>query len=399
MGIYRNKYKVVNKSTGKVSIKKSPYFSISWTDKEKDPVTKKRIQHRESTGCKVYDEAQEILVEKLRAVKKTRHPFLKDDQKITFAKFSERFIDEYQGTRGDLSESSRTNYIGLMKKLREHFGELNLGDINETDVDGYVAKRKQDTVSGLGNKKLSHFTINRELAVLRLMLNWAEEKNIIGTNPVKKRVARKKVFKEVPRKLFFTQDDLIAILSTAREPWKSFLLVGMYTGMRLSEILGLRWDEVDIKNRTITLPVERTKGKESREVALGKMMVDLFNSMKLQRGDNELVFPSPVIPENREPQPYSKYFSNTWKRLLKRAGIKRPLHFHDLRRTFITKAIGAGAGVKDVQEMVGHKDATTTLRNYAQATKEGKRRVAALVDFREPSGELVELEKKASSLG
>jgi len=382
MGIYRTKYKVEDKNTGEVTTRKSPYWAISWTDK-------KRVQHRETTRCTSKEEAREVLVEKLRAVRKTIHPFLKDDQKISFAKFAERFMAEYQGNRGDLTESSRTNYFVLLKKLKEHFGELNLGDINEIDVDAYVARRKQDTVRGLGKRKVSHFTINRELAVLRLMLNWAVEKGIIVDNPVKKRIARKKVFKEEPRSVIFTDDELRAILAAASEPWKSFLNVGINTGCRVSEIQGLRWDELDLKNKCIMLPKERTKGGKPREVELNKTMVDFFSKLKLQRQGGEFIFPSPVTG-----RPYSKSFSNTWKRLLKRAGIKKPVHFHDLRRTFITMAIGRGAGVKDVQEQVGHQDATTTLKNYAQAKKAGKRHVVDLVDVREPSGELVELTKK-----
>ena len=388
MGIYRTKYTVEDKKTGKVAIRKSPYWSISWTDK-------KGAQHRESTKCTSKEDAREVLVEKLRAVKKTIHPFLKDEQKINFARFADRFAEEYQGNRGDLSESSRTLYLVLLKKLKEHFGDLLLGDISDSDVDEYIAKRKRDTVRGLGQRKVSHVTINRELAVLRLMLNWAVEKNIIVDNPVKKRVSRRKVFKEEPRKVYFNEDEFVALLAAAEEPWKSFIRVAIHTGMRLEEIQGLRWDELDLKGKCIKLPAARTKGKTSRDVELNSTMMKFFSELKMvrQAQGSEYVFPSP-----KTGRPYSKCFSNTWKRLLRRAGLKKQFHFHDLRRTFITKAIGAGAGVKDVQEQVGHADASTTLKNYALATKEGKRRVVDLVDFQEPSGEVVDLPKRRGSL-
>jgi len=78
---------------------------------------------------------------------------------------------------------------------------------------------------------------------------------------------------------------------------------------------------------------------------------------------------------------------------LKRAGIKKDGHLHDLRRSYITWAMDRGANVKDVQIQVGHEDASTTLKIYAQGTTEGQQRVADLVDFPGPSGELVELPK------
>lgn len=405
MGIYKNKVRVINKKTGKFEkirdkktgklkfkYRNSPYYSISWTDK-------KGIQHKEKTRLTSADDAREVLVEKLRAVKLMRHPYLKDDQKMTFAKFAEKFEKEFKGLRRrhrKFSESSRINYIGFMKKLVGHFGELNISEINESDVDEYISKRESETVRGLGKKKLSPCTINREVGTLRLALNWAVKIKIIGQNPLAEKLSRENLFDEKPREKYFYDEELSAVIATAREPWKKFILIGINTGMRLEEVLGLRWDEVDTKHAIITLPPERTKGNKGREVELNETMVDLFKALKMQRGESEIEY---IFPSPKTGKPYVKTFSNTWKRLLKRAGIKRPLLFHDLRRTFITKAIGAGVGVKDVQEQVGHEDATTTLKNYAQATKAGKKRAVALVEVSEPAGELVELKKAGGSLG
>ena len=368
------------------------YWHMCYTDKKGNHV-------RKTTGLEralfSKDQARDLLKERIKKAKKRLHPKMEIDLKFPFEKLAEEFNEEYDGLRDhDLRESSRAGYKTFMKKLVEHFGKIDIGEIQDSDITEYILKRKKDTVRGLGKKKVSMFTVNRELSALRLALNWAvEEKKYLGENPVAKRLTRKKLFKEEPRKVTFSNEEITALLAVAKEPWKSFLLVAINSGMRLEEIQGLRWDEIDIKNRSITLPPERTKNGKGRVVKFGKTLVDFFERLKLNREGRELVFPSPIIPKNGQPKPYSKCFSNTWKRLLKRAGIKKDGHFHDLRRSYITWAMDRGANVKDVQIQVGHEDASTTLKIYAQGTTEGQQRVADLVDFPGPSGELVELPK------
>lgn len=340
---------------------------------------------RISTGGDNIADARALLEEKRTEVRMGKFPILNKGKKIKFADLAKEFIDEYQGGRGELAESSRKNYQILLKRLVEFFGHLALDQISKKDIAKYIKERKQATVKGMGKNTISPFTINREMGTLRLVLNWAVDQGQLGANPVAKELARKRLFKEPPRTRFFSDDEISAILANARGPMKHIILVGINTGMRLSEILGLRWDEVDIKGRSITIPAERTKNKEAREIRLNSTMIELFQQLKLNRGGQEYVLPNPETGK-----PFNKSISHGWKRLLKRAGVQ-PGRFHDLRRTFITRAAKAGANVKDIQVMVGHKDFTTTMKVYAQATKEGQQRVADLANFSEPAGEVIEL--------
>lgn len=361
------------------------YWHMCYTDKN-------GVHKRKTTGLEralfSKDQARDLLKEKIKKTKKAQHPNLEIELEYPFEKFAKEFEENYDGKRHNITEGSMANYKLLLEKLKAHFGGMNIEEIQDNDIDDYIAKRKKDTVRGLGKRKISTSTINRELAVLRLMLNWGKKKKYISENPVGEKLARENLSEEKPRDIYFTNEEISALLSAAREPWKSFLLVGLNTGMRLDEIQRLRWDEVDTKNRSIKLPPERTKNKKGREICLNKTMVEFFKGMKLTKSENEFVFPNPETNN-----PYSKCFSNSWKRLLRRAGIKKAGHFHDIRRTYITEAIKKGGGVKDVQRQVGHADPATTLKIYAQATTEGQQHVADLVDFSEPSGELVELPK------
>ena len=126
------------------------------------------------------------------------------------------------------------------------------------------------------------------------------------------------MFEEPPRTRYFTEDELTAMLANASEPLKQFIFVGINSGMRLSEILGLSWSEVDIKDNTIHLPADRVKRKRARDVRLNKSMVELLEKLKLKKKGEEFVFPNPKTGE-----PYGKYIFHTWQRLLKRCGIKK----------------------------------------------------------------------------
>lgn len=347
---------------------------------------------RESSGSTRKTDAQAILEKRKTEVRESRQPILRKNKKINFSDFVKTFFEDYQGQSGDLSDGTRTNYKLLSKKLIEHFGKLSLEQISEQHIDKFLKTRMQEYSWGLGKKKISKYTINRELSLLRLILNWAVAEKKLRFNQVAFRLSRRKLFKESPRTRYFTEDELSAMLANASEPMKLFIFVGINTGMRLSEILGLRWEEVDIKGKSINLPAKRTKNKRDREVRLNKSMIDLLEKLKLKKKDKEFVFPNP-----KTGKPYGKYISHTWHRLLKKCEINNPGRFHDMRRTFITMAARAGAGIKDIQDQVGHKDPSTTLRIYAQATTEGKQKVVDLVNFSEPAGEMVELPAKVKS--
>jgi integrase len=347
---------------------------------------------RESSGSIRKTDAQAILEKRKTEVRENRQPILRKIRKTNFSDFVKTFLKEYQGQRGELAPATLTSYEVLSKKIVDFFGKLSLEQMADHHIDRYVKERRQESSWGRGKRKISKFTINRELGLLRLILNWAVSEKKLRFNQVAVRLSRKKMFEEPPRTRYFTEDELHAMSANASEPLKQFIFVGINTGMRLSEVQGLSWSEVDIKDKTIHLPADRVKRKRARDVRLNKSMVDLLEKLKLKKKGEEFVFPNP-----KTGKPYGKYISHTWHRLLKKCGIKNPGRFHDLRRTFGTMAFRGGAGVKDVQDQLGHRDPSTTLRIYAQATVEGKQKVVDLVNFTEPAGELVDLPDKIES--
>ena len=175
---------------------------------------------RESTGSTRKTDAQAILEKRKTEVRENRQPVLRKIKKVIFSDFVKTFLKEYQGQKGELSEGSRKNYEILTKKLVGFFGKLSLEQISDHHIDRYVKERVQDSARGLGKKKISKFTINRELGLLRLILNWAVSERKLRFNQVAVRLSRRKMFDEPPRTRYFTEDELTAMLANASEPLK-----------------------------------------------------------------------------------------------------------------------------------------------------------------------------------
>jgi integrase len=165
-------------------------------------------------------------------------------------------------------------------------------------------------------------------------------------------------------------------------------VVFLATGMRRGEVLGLRWQDVDIARRTLS--VQQTVGvlHGAPETKLPKTINSLCdvpvqedviaalrahrcrqNVRRLALGaiweDHDLVFPAangrPINPNNLD---------RDFGRWVSRAGVLR-IRIHDLRHTFVTLAIAAGANNKAISEVLGHAaDIAITLRTYAHVLQQ-----------------------------
>ena len=113
------------------------------------------------------------------------------------------------------------------------------------------------------------------------------------------------------------------------------------TGMRRGEILGLRWEHVDLDRRIAYLPL--TKNGSSREVPLSTKAAQVLTG---QRQHNDTPSPFPVTANG---------FRLAWGRLRSRAGLS-DLHFHDLRHEAISRFFELGLNIPEVAVISGHKD-------------------------------------------
>lgn len=161
------------------------------------------------------------------------------------------------------------------------------------------------------------------------------------------------------------------------------LTVLLHTGARRGEAFSLQWTDIDFAVRTLTVRGECAKSGKTRVIPLNSVALDTLTAWREQSpDDNQLVFPNTVTGGRLT------HINTSWRALVKAAGIKG-LRTHDLRHTFASRCLAAGADINTVRELLGHSDIKTTAI-YLHSRAEDK---AAAVDRLVPQSNVIPLEK------
>lgn len=223
---------------------------------------------------------------------------------------------------------------------------------------------------------LSTTTVRSAHLMLHAALERAVKERLIPRNPTEDCIAPK------PRKIemqILPTEDIHAYLEVtkARDLLPMFYLE-LVSGLPKGELVALRWDDLDIRNKTISiskqyvrnsdgsLELTRPKTENSvRLVSIPQTAVDLLIQEHDKHPNNPYMFPSPITGEMYHPDSVV----NLHKKILKGAGLPH-IRFHDLRHTFAPTALQNGVDVKTVSSMLGHYNAGFTLHTYTHATKQ-----------------------------
>jgi integrase len=229
--------------------------------------------------------------------------------------------------------------MSRMKQLVKHFGDLYLSEITPYHVDCYKANRR---------KAVSGACVNRELGLLKCMLNKAIKWGFLrAENPVR----GIPYYPETPKERILTDEEAQALVAHCCESVRAVVVAALLTGMRRGELLDLKWENVDFRNRFIR--VVRSKNNRMRKVPMNSVLYEELK--KLRRNGSEYVFTQ--MDSNK---PLSCVRS-AFERACKASGI-RGLRFHDLRHTFATNLVLSGIDLVTVKEILGHSDIAMTVR-------------------------------------
>jgi len=260
-----------------------------------------------------------------------------EEKKIPFNKYAEQYLN-YSKVNKAPSTYRRHDKVNI-SNLTSFFKEMYIFEITPQLIEKYKAKRLE---------KVAPATVNRELANLKHMFTKAIEWDYVKTNPVK----MVKSLKEPPGRLrYLKPPEFEALFNSCADYIRPILVTALNTGMRKSEILRLKWADVDLKNRKIT--VVEAKNNESRIVPINKTLYQELLSL-FEKAKGEYVF----TDGNGHP------FGDIKKGFLaavRRAGLE-DFRFHDLRHTFGSYMVMQGADLRTIQQIMGHKDIRMTLR-------------------------------------
>lgn len=235
-------------------------------------------------------------------------------------------------------------------------------------ISSFASEFKKDGAGNPTTQLRSSNTVIRYKAVLSAIFKYAIQQGDLEDNPVDG------VFvKATPNKItrYLDDEERNALLIACRESsWsKLYLLVilAITTGMRKSELMYLRWSDIDFDTDLARL--SDTKNGEPRVNPIPKPAMDELKNFR-QVG-NSYIFNSPAKPN----KPFE--FRRRWFDALKQAGIEE-FRFHDLRHTAASYLVMGGATLHEAAEILGHKSTETTKR-YAHLSTQHKSEVAGKI--------------------
>jgi integrase len=198
---------------------------------------------------------------------------------------------------------------------------------------------------------------------------------------------------------FLTDDEFDRLCDACPEWLKSIVLTARHTGMRKENILSLKWDQVDLFRRVITL--ERTKNDERLSIPINDTLMELFKRLsKIRHIQNQYVFSHPNAKKKSAKGTFNgkRYYEvkTSFQEALKKAGIK-DFRFHDLRHCFASDFVQRRVDLYVVQKLLGHKSQAMTQR-YSHLAPENLRDAVLKLDEKSNTN-LIQSAKEASGQG
>jgi len=263
------------------------------------------------------------------------------------------FEDEYLSYKKDVRQNrSWKRDKNSMRHLINFFGDNKLSSITPSDIIDYQNKRLKDTIN---NHPIKPATVNRELACLRSLFNFAKQRNkFFGENPVSK-VKFLEENNQMDRILSYEEEE--RLLNSCPSYIKPIVITALSTGMRKMEILSLKWENVDLNNNVITIEATNSKTKKKKLIPISSELKNELLKQKLKTGYQEYVFLTSKGTNFKGSDSLTRVYHNA----CKDAGIGK-IGFHGLRHTFATRGIELTGNVVAVSKILGHRDLQTTMR-------------------------------------
>jgi integrase len=262
-------------------------------------------------------------------------------KKITFADFAKEYLVYAKSTK------AASTYAGNVREMQRRTRSFDgyLAKLTTAQVEKYKVERSQTVAPG---------TVNRELALLKHMLSKAVEWNYLKHNPAK----AVKLLKEPPGRLRYLEaEDIERLIACCDDPHVPYLraivTIAVHTGMRLGEILGLQWNDLDLKNRFIS--VAKTKNNERKTIPINEVLHEELVRLPWH-------MTSPYLFHHASGK-HLKRIDRSFHAAMKRAGIEG-FRFHDLRHTHASHLAMAGVPLETIGALLGLKDPKMT-RRYA----------------------------------
>jgi len=287
--------------------------------------------------------AETVLAKRMTQIAENKFLDIKKESNIRFSQFACEFLEIYSKP----NKRSWDRDEGMIKNLNQFFADDYLHDICSLKVEKYKISRSQ---------QVSSATINKEVKLLKSILNRAVEWKKLEANPI----VQVKLLKEQHHRLrYLEREEIVKLLKNCSPHLRLIAILALNTGLRRGEIKNLRWQDVDLTNNQICL-LEQKNGR--------KEYVPLNQSSQAVLAMIQKHPTSPYVFCNSMGKTYD--WRTAFRNAMRRAGITE-FRFHDLRHTFASHLAMSGVDLNTIREIMRHTDFKTTLR-YAHLSKDHK---------------------------
>jgi integrase len=273
------------------------------------------------------------------------------------SEFADRFLDHQKARTKPLTHKQQEATVRLY--IVPSIGKLLLDEVDTEVVDRLSTEWR--------NQPSEPKTVNTRLGTLRRMLSLAKDWKFIPEIPS---IDFLDESDSTPR--WLTDAECALLLEQAEPQWRSMMLVGLRTGLRIGELRGLQWGDVDLSRRIIQ--VRRTdpgrrhmdatspKGKRERTVPLTNEAHAVLSSLKSANAKSaEFVWPA-LLRRQGEVRKRARSEKGCWNaiaRTAKKAGLE-DVAWHTLRHTFASQLVMRGIPLRTIQDWLGHASITET---------------------------------------
>lgn len=278
----------------------------------------------------------------------------------------------------------------LDEHITQRWGSYRLSDVRTTAVEDWLV-----SLIGVKTRKpLAPATKAKIRNVMHALFNHAIRHEWLERNPITL-VRQSAKRQRVPDVL--EVDEIKALLAELPEPVKTMVFLAASTGLRASELIGLKWGDIDFNTLEIRLSrgvvdgvVGEMKTEASRkpiplDAGLADVLLD-WRGRSAYRGHEDWLFASPRM-NGAKPYSPDTVLSKAIRPAAKSAGIMKRVGWHTFRHTFATLLKANGEDVKVVQESLRHANSRITLDTYTQAVTPAKRQAQSkVVQMIRPNG-------------
>ena len=370
------------------SIEKRGKNSYRLTVSEGFDLNGKPMIHRKT----VHGTKKDAEVELAKFVTEVQNGLVLDGKSLKFSEFTEIWKRDY-GSK-ELAPSTYKRYCRMLEtRLLPYFGHFYINKIKPTDIMKFYDLLEKDTqlVRKKGNngsktkKPLSGKTILEHHRLLRAMLHKAVYWQLIVANPAervqppKARKPKRRSYDDEQTKILLEN---LELLSSEDTKYKVAIILTVFTGVRLGELMGLEWQDVDFKNGIISInrssqyladmgvftKVPKTESS-IREIAIPEFIISLLEKYKLWYEEQKSIYGELWTNSDRlfvqadgkpmHPSTISKWF-------VKYVGqIGLPvINFHGLRHTNASLLVAQNIDIAVISARLGHAQISTTLDFY-----------------------------------